>query len=306
MNFDRTWMHDEPINDAFGRFLWALGTVMAKPPSASYLSIIKDCFDISVKHVQRQYPRGMAYSILGMSDYLKQFPGASDIKRQLEMAADQLAAQYRENSLAEWHWFEDSMTYDNAVLPHALFVAGMALENDKYRKLAQQSCEFLLEKTYDGDHFSFVGNRGWYERGQTKALFDQQPIEAAGTALMLRSAYDATQDSRFLTLQRKAFEWFLGENAIHVPLYDVRSKGCYDGLIPTGVNLNQGAESLVSFLMALLSIIESYAVIDKIKGGKEISLKQAKPTEQKPDAAQPIKSISPKRSSKKTPVQKPA
>lgn len=300
MGFDRTWLENEPASDAFGRFLWALGTVMAKPPSTSYLSVIKDCFDISVGQVQRQHPRGMAYSILGMSDYLKQFPGASDIKRQLEMAADGLAVQYRENGHPDWQWFEDILTYDNAVLPHALFVAALTLGNDEHLKVAEETCQFLLANTYDGEHFCFIGNKGWYERGGTTPMFDQQPIEAAATIMMLRAAYDATEDSRFLTLQRKAFDWFLGENAVHVPLYDVRTKGCYDGLTPGGVNLNQGAESMVSFLLGLLSIIESYAVINKIKGGTKISLKQAKPTDQPAGKPQNVKSISTKPASKES------
>lgn len=263
MNFDRTWVKKEPVNDALGRVLWAFGTVMAKPPSSAYISIVKDCFDKSVRYVEKQYPRGMAYSILGMCDYLKQFPGASDIKRQLEIAADGLVAQYDENSRPDWQWFEDALTYDNAVLPHALFVAS-SISGDKYIEVAKKTCEFLLEKTFNGEHFSFVGCNGWYERGRTKAQFDQQPIEAASMVMMLRAAYDATQNGRFLTLQRKVFDWFLGENDLHIPVYNFRTKGCHDGLLQGGVNLNQGAESMLSFLLSLLAVVESYAAVDKI------------------------------------------
>jgi len=303
MNFDRTWLKNEPVSDALGRVLWAFGTVMAKPPSPSYLSIIKDCFDRSAKHVEKQYPRGMAYSILGMNDYLKQFPGASDTKRQLTIAADGLIAQYEENSLPDWQWFEDTLTYDNAVLPHALFVAGLTLGDKKYIEAAEKTCEFLLSNTFNGEHFSFVGCKGWYERGKTKAAFDQQPIEAASTVMMLRPAYDATQNSRYLTLQRKAFDWFLGENDLHIPLYDFRTKGCCDALIPDGVNSNQGAESTLSFLISLLAIVESYTIADKIEGGKGVSLGQARPIEQTTKKPTPIKSISVKGKPKKRQVE---
>jgi glycosyltransferase involved in cell wall biosynthesis len=265
LNFDRTWLAQEPENDAFGRFLWSLGTLMAKPPRPAYLSVAKDCFDRSVGQVQKQYPRGMAYSILGMADYLKQFPGASDIKRQLEMAADGLVRQYQENHLHDWQWFEDILTYDNAVLPHALFVAAMALDNEGYLDVARKTCEFLLEDCFNGDHFSFVGCNGWYERGQRRASFDQQPIEAAGTVMMLRGAYDATEDGRFLKLQRKAFDWFLGANDLGLPLYDFRTKGCNDALMRGGVNMNQGAESTLSFLLSLLAIVETYAIIHQVR-----------------------------------------
>jgi glycosyltransferase involved in cell wall biosynthesis len=308
MNFDKTWMRDEPINDALGRVLWALGTVMAKPPLPSYLPIIKDCFDKSVRNVEKQHPRGMAYSILGMSDYLKQFPGASDIKRQLEIAADGLLAQYEENSLPDWQWFEDILTYDNAVLPYALLVAGLILGN-KYLEVAEKTCEFLLANTFNGDHFSFVGCKGWYERGGTKAAFDQQPIEAASTVMMLRAAYDATENSRFLTLQRKTFDWFLGENDLHIPLYDFRTKGCSDGLMPGGVNLNQGAESILSFLLSLLAIVESYTLVDKIAAKteaaeKRTALQQVKTTEQRAKKPAAIKSIFAKTKSKKNQIEK--
>ena len=142
MDYDRSWQKKEPINDALGRTLWALGTVMATPPSTSYLPAIKDCFDRSVKLVAKQFPRGMAYSMLGMADYLRQFPGASDIKRYMVSAADQLTLQYVENSLPDWSWFEDTLTYDNAVLPHALFVAWSILKEEKYLEIAKKSVRF--------------------------------------------------------------------------------------------------------------------------------------------------------------------
>ncbi len=304
MNFDKVWVENEPVNDAFGRVLWAFGTVIANPPSLSYLPIIKDCFDKSVEHIQKQYPRGMAYSILGMSDYLKQFPGASDIKRQLEIAADGLVAQYKENNYPDWQWFEDALTYDNAVLPHSLFVAGSTLENKKYLEAAQKTYEFILENTFNGEHFSFIGCNGWYERGRTRAAFDQQPLEAASTVMMLRAAYDTTQDSRFLTLQRKAFDWFLGENDLHIPLYDFRTKGCCDALTPGGVNINQGAESMLSFLLGLLAIVESYTIVDKIEIGKARSLQQTNLIEQIIKKPAPIKSLFTKTKSNKNEVEK--
>ncbi|MBN2137262.1 MAG: glycosyltransferase family 4 protein [Sedimentisphaerales bacterium] len=264
MNFDRTWLKNEPANDAFGRVLWALGSVMARPPSPAYLSIVKDCFDRSVGLVARQYPRGMAYSILGMSDYLKQFPGASDIKRQLELAADGLVQQYEENREDDWQWFEDRLTYDNAVLSHALFAASQALDNEKYLDAAKSMCDFLLADSFNGEHFSFVGCNGWYVRGQARAPFDQQPIEAASMVMMLRAGYDATGDKQLLKLQRKAFDWFLGANDLGVAVYDFRTKGCNDALMRGGVNINQGAESILSFLQSLLAIIETYSIIHEV------------------------------------------
>jgi glycosyltransferase involved in cell wall biosynthesis len=271
MHFDRRWSLDEPAHDGLGRTLWALGTIMANPPSPAYLSIVKDYFDRSVSHVQGQAPRGMAYCILGMCNYLRQFPGASEIKRELETAADSLVALYRESRARDWEWFEDILTYDNAVLPHAMFVAGLTLDDSRYVEIALRTADFLLETTFDGDHFSFIGCQGWYERGGTRAAFDQQPIDAAAMVMMLRAAYDATRDSKFLGLQRTAFDWFLGTNDLRIPLYDFRTKGCADGLMAGGVNGNQGAESMVSFLLSLLTVLESYTILDGVQADKDSS-----------------------------------
>ena len=260
----RSWVRGEPLNDALGRLLWALGAVMAKPPSSKYMSIVKDLFDRSVKHVKNQYPRGMAYSIIGMSDYLQQFPGASDIKRQLETAANHLVELFEKNQKPNWQWFEDQLTYDNAILPHALFVAGYELANQKYLDTATKASDFLIETTFTQNHFTFIGCNGWYKVGHDRASFDQQPLEAASTVMMLNAAYNATNNPRYITLQKKAFDWFLGENDLQIPIYDFRTKGCCDGLSAGGVNINQGAESTISFTLALLTILESFSIADKI------------------------------------------
>jgi hypothetical protein len=207
-----------------------------------------------------------------MADYLSQFPGASDIKRFLALAADDLLAHFQATDCRDWHWFEDSLSYDNALLPLALYVAGMAISEDKYIRAADTTAAFLIENTYGGSHFSFIGCNGWFKRGQKRARFDQQPIEVAPTVMMLRAAWDATGDKQFIRLQKKAFDWFLGENDLGVPVYDFKTKGCADGLMENGLNLNQGAESVVCFLLSLLCIVESYAA-----AGADTEVKPAEP-----------------------------
>jgi len=121
--------------------------------------------------------------------------------------------------------------------------------------------------------------------------------------LMLRPAFDATQNSRYFRVHRKAIDWFLGENDLHIPLYDFRTKGCCDALIPGGVNSNQGAESTLSFLLSLLAVVESYTIADKIEGGKGVSRRQAKLIEQTTQKPAPIKSIPVKAKPKKRQVE---
>jgi len=271
MNFDETWSKKQPKNDALGRSVWALGTLMANPPLPAHFSIAKNCFDKTLAHIQKQYPKGLAYSVFGMVNYLKKFPGASEIKRNLTMAAEKLVHDFQKHTDSQWQWFEDELTYDNAVLPNALFLAAMELKNQKFLDVAQKSCDFLLEATFDGEHFSFVGCNGWYRRDGHKETFDQQPIEACSTILMLDAAYQATGNAGFLVIQRKAFDWFIGENDLHLPLYDFNSKGCCDGLMQSGVNANQGAESSISFLLSLLTVLDSYSQLQKLPKNAAVS-----------------------------------
>jgi uncharacterized protein YyaL (SSP411 family) len=174
----------------------------------------------------------------------------------MKIAADNLAAQYKKNDFPDWQWFDDALTYDNAVMPHALFVAGSIL-GGKFLEVAEKTSEFLLANIFNGRYFSFIGCIGWYRHGGTRAKFDQQPIEAASTVMMLKAAYDATGNKKYLALQRKAFQWFLGENDLRTPLYDSKTKGCSDGLMSEGANPNQGAESTLSFLLSLLTLLET-------------------------------------------------
>lgn len=281
MTYDRQWIEPEPVHDALGRALWAFGTVIEHPPYQELIPIIKDFFDKSLHHIPHLSPRGKAYSIFGMRSYLKQFSGASDVKRHIQNAADYLVHLFDKSSADDWPWFENIITYDNAVLPHALFEAYMTTSNETFLEIATKTCDFLLETTFAEDHFSFIGCNGWYPKGGTKAQFDQQALEAVSTAMMLRGAYEATDNPNYLKMQKKAFDWFLGDNDLSIPLYDFRTKGCCDGLERSGVNLNQGAESMLSFLLALLSVVESYEPQGTQKPDEKKSVSEAEPSETK-------------------------
>ncbi|MBN1816189.1 MAG: glycosyltransferase [Sedimentisphaerales bacterium] len=263
LGYDRRWWAEEPAHDALGRTLWAFGAVMSQPPAPRYVPLVKDCFDRSVCHVPLLSPRGKAYSIFGMAEYLKQFPGASDIKRYFLLAADFLADSFRRTESPTWPWFEEVLSYDNAVLPHAMYTAARITGDSGYVDIAEKSCRFLLDNTSINGQFRFIGCNGWYPKGGNRAVFGQQPIEAAGTVMLLRAVYDATGNVSMLTLQRLAFDWFLGRNDLHTSLYDFQTKGCSDGLERTGISLNQGAESMVSFLLSLLSVVESSHLFDE-------------------------------------------
>jgi hypothetical protein len=99
-----------------------------------------------------------------------------------------------------------------------------------------------------------IGSSGVYKEGAEKARFDQQPVEACATVSACLEAYRLTGEANWLDEARRVFTWFLGKNDLQVPLYDAETGGCRDGLHPDRVNENQGAESTLSFLMALLDM----------------------------------------------------
>ena len=258
MGFDRRFIFAEDDNgDQTGRALSALGTLIEHPPLAHHLMYAREKFDQARPAIPTLNLRGKAHAIVGLARYLSQHPEKDDLREEMGAAADALVASFRESSGDDWDWFEDVMTYDNGILPRALFTASRVLGDDGYREVALGSCNFLISQIYNGKWFSFIGSNGWYPRGGEKAQWDQQAVEAASTVQMLAEAYLATEDSSYFDLQHAAFNWFLGVNDVELPLYDFKTHGCCDGLHKNGVNLNQGAESLLSYLLALFSVIET-------------------------------------------------
>lgn len=258
MSFERRFIDGEDESgDQTGRALAGLGAVIAFPPLPQYLMYAREKFDASLQAVRELNPRGKAHAIGGLANYLKQHPEKDDLREEMTIAADSLVSMYRECAAEDWMWFEDILSYDNGILPRALLTAYQVLEKEEYREVALESCNFLISQIYTGKWFSFVGSNGWYPRGGLKAQFDQQAVEAASTVQMLGAAFQATGDRSYLDLQHTAFNWFLGVNDRGLALYDFTTHGCCDGLHETGVNLNQGAESLLSYMLALLSIIDT-------------------------------------------------
>ena len=258
VSYDRRFAEPDVPGDALPRAIIGLGALLAYPPTRAYLPFVKERFDRAVNYLPVESLRGRAYSIIGLNYYLRTFGEADDMRKMLKRNAELLISAYKHHCRQDWAWFEDQVIYDGASIPQALFVASDTLENSPYLDIAVQSCEFLLRHIYNGHHFSFVGNDDWLVRGGQKARLDQQPIEAASTVLMLRAAHQATGRVEYLTLMRKAFDWFMGDNDLQIPVYDLVTGGCGDGLHKDGISVNQGAESLLSFLGALICVRDSY------------------------------------------------
>ncbi|MGA2916738.1 MAG: hypothetical protein ABSE89_12000 [Sedimentisphaerales bacterium] len=252
LDYNRNWRTGKSEQDTLGRAIWAFGSVTASPPNNDYIQIVREFFDDTCQHLSSMPAKSVSYAILGLSEFLEKFPTDKQATELLTKAADILFKNYNKYTSSDWMWFEDILSYANAIMPAAMFAAAKILKNKTYLDVAEKSCFFLLENTFNGKHFSFIGSNGWYPKGKKRAQFDQQPIEAADTVIMLAKAYQATKNKKYKLLQKKAFNWFLGENDTNMPLYDSKTKGCCDGLGADGVNINQGGESIVSFLLASL------------------------------------------------------
>jgi hypothetical protein len=191
-----------------------------------------------------------------MQAYLDWFPGDRTIQGVRNTLANRLLDIYERSHSSAWRWFEKSLSYANARLPQALILAGWRSDNQRMIEAGMDSLKWLVAEQHRGGEEAFVpiGSNGFYVEGNEKARFDQQPVEACATVSACLEVYRMTEERQWLNEAQQVFSWFLGTNDLHVPLYDATTGGCRDGLHPDRVNENQGAESTLSFLMALLEM----------------------------------------------------
>lgn len=197
-------------------------------------------------------PRAWAFGLLGIHEYSRRFSGDCVANQIRDTLTQRLVEIFRENASDEWPWFEDILSFDNAKLPHALILSDHWTQNEEAFDIGLCALRWLVEvQTAEAGHFRPIGNKGWYPRGGVQAQFDQQPIEAHATMSACLEAFRATKDAFWLDKARTTFEWFLGRNDLGLVLYDPSTGGHYDGLQVDRVNLNQGAESTLAFLLSL-------------------------------------------------------
>ncbi len=257
MGYDHRWMEEQGSEDSHGRALWALGTVLARSTNQGLRGAAGRLFETSVPAVVEFHsPRACAYTLLGMQEYLHSYSGDRDAQRVRLALAQRLLAMYESVRRPDWKWFEDVVAYGNARLPQAMLLVGSACGDERMISAGLESLDWLMhvQRCPTTGHFVPIGSQGFYRRGGEPARFDQQPIEAAGAVSACLQAYRLTGDIRWRKEAWSAFNWFLGDNDLELALYDSETGGCRDGLHPDRANQNQGAESTLSFLMALLEM----------------------------------------------------
>ncbi len=257
LGYDRQWQERIGSEDSHGRALWALGVVLGSSADKGLRGAGGQLFESALPaSLAFTSPRAWAFSVLGTQGYLDWFPGDRIIQGTRNLLANRLLDLFERTNSLDWPWFENSLAYSNARLSQALILAGLNSKNKRMVDVGCKSLKWLVAQQHRDDRHIFVpiGSAGFFAMGKDKARFDQQPVEACATIAACHQAYRATGESLWLEEAWSAFRWFLGENDLQVPLYDAATGGCRDGLHPDRVNENQGAESTLSFLMALLDM----------------------------------------------------
>jgi glycosyltransferase involved in cell wall biosynthesis len=256
MSYERAWLEGEGSEDCHGRALWALGTVVGRAQGPTRRSLADGLFHSALPAAKAfRSPRAWAFTLLGIDEYLSAFEGDSEVEATRSELAWRLVALLPRSPESSWPWFEESVTYENARLCQALLASGARMASEELRTAGLRSLEWLASIQRSGEgYFAPIGSNGFFRNGGVRAEFDQQPIEAHAMVSACLEAARVTGQRRWKDEARRAFAWFLGQNQKQLPLYEPTTGGCRDGLHADRVNENQGAESTLSYLMALVEL----------------------------------------------------
>lgn len=253
--YDRRFLDERGSEDTLGRVVWGLGHVMRAAPDAGMRNLARHMMEKARPHLERLvHPRAKAYAIMGLVASLDAHPDPEPWRALLERLSNDLAALHEENARLGWEWFEDRLTYGNAKMPEALLAAYQVTGQDRLRRAGLLSLDFLWGYLWNGSYVDLVGNQGWAAYDGHRAVFGQQPIDAGYLVEALVRAHAVTGETRYARAARYAFEWFLGRNRLGQPLYDPQSGAVADGLDAKGRSANQGAESVICYLLARIAL----------------------------------------------------
>lgn len=254
LSFDHQFLDENGTEDAFGRTIWSLGSLMKNEPQPHAQQLAKEMLDKAFPHIATlRSLRAMAYSLTGLVALWHSGRYDKDLVPTIQMLADTICKEYAWNATTGWYWYESIITYDNAILPYSLFLAFDLLKDERCYAYASESALFLDRVLYgDGDVLHLVGNAGWYPKGGTKAVFGQQAIEIPSLILMYSQLDKYGAETAFDRRAENSFMWFHGNNYFGAELFDPDTRGCRDGIDEFTVNQNQGAESCICYWQAFL------------------------------------------------------
>ncbi|MGE5329433.1 MAG: glycosyltransferase [Deltaproteobacteria bacterium] len=276
MNYQRQFIEEEGSEDSFGRSLWALGFLTC------FDNIPKGLLEPANQMIRNSIPnlsslkavRAICYSIIGLVHVYKK-NNKLVTRKLIEELTEIVAAKFLSDKTDEWFWYENKITYANGIIPYALLKSYSILEKKKYLKIGLDILNFLDSICLDKGYLKLIGCNGWAVKGKAPAKFDEQPIDAADMVLAYSEAYKATKNVEYLEKTEICFKWFLGLNCHNVPLINPENGGCFDGLTKTGVNLNQGAESIFSYIISFLTAEEIGIAIPDLEKEKNETFDEA-------------------------------
>ncbi|CAN5324040.1 glycosyltransferase [soil metagenome] len=256
MNFDRTWCEDYGSEDSNGRALWSLGVTARDATERKHRDWAARLFDETASMaLELGSPRAHAFAMLGAAAMLEAHPGHELSSTILTRFGDELIALLEVARRPNWQWFEIVLAYDNARLPEALIRAGVAMGRDDFVQVGIDTLDWIsLRQTSPEGRFRAIGSESFGRVYKDPLPFDQQPLEAQATIDACAAAYLATRDDRWRDEANRAYRWYLGHNDLDLPLATAQDGGCFDGLMPTGLNRNQGAESILALQLASCAI----------------------------------------------------
>ena len=255
LSYDRRFLDDVGSDDSLGRALWACGSVINSNLDEEKKMLSKEVFDKALPHaINSTSPRAKAFAVLGLSQYQRTYPNDQALSGRMIELIEQLLKLYQQASSVDWSWFEAYLTYCNGRLPQALFEAYERIREENYLQVAKESFNFILKVQMKNGMFAPIGNKDWYKKGGSRAMFDQQSVEASCMTETALTAFRATRIDHFRTTARTIFAWFLGKNTKGLSVYNPNTGGCYDGITSKGLNLNQGAEATITYLLARLDL----------------------------------------------------
>jgi len=256
MNFDRSWCEDCGSEDSNGRAIWALGVTARDAQAQKHRDWAANLFDVTAGiALELGSPRSRAFAMLGAAAMVEAHPGHALSRRILTHFGEELIALLDSARRPEWRWFEIMLAYDNARLPEALLRAGRALGRADFVETGIDTLEWIVARqTSPEGRFRAVGTESFGRVYAEPLPFDQQPLEAQATVDACAAAWSATHDNRWVEEAFRAYRWYLGVNDLDLPLATAHDGGCFDGLMPTGLNRNQGAESILALQLANCAI----------------------------------------------------
>jgi glycosyltransferase involved in cell wall biosynthesis len=267
LSFDRQWVDRQGSEDCQGRALWALGVGVGRSTFRGFQMMAGQLFAQALPPLTGfTSPRAWAFALIGIHEYLRRLNGDSMVKQIRDNLVFRLLKLFERASTPDWQWFEEELSYDNAKLPHALIATGQATGQKEVLNCGLTALRWLIGiQTSEKGHFRPVGSNGFHRRGGTRAMFDQQPVEAHATISACLEAYRSTSDIWWHERAQDAFDWFIGSNDLGLEVYSPETGGCRDGLHVDRVNSNQGAESTLSFLLSLAEMRQAQNLLTSFK-----------------------------------------